>query len=96
MTYSIQEIVQAELEARAQLSTEIMSIILLRFEPGIGHLNRGVIQDYIYESLGFHGKPGNAFARFINKIMEENGYRKSYYVGRRCYYGIKVKAPHSA
>lgn len=90
---SIQEIAQAQLEARDQLAQQIMSIIHSGFATENGSVKRGVVQNYVYHSLGFHGRCGNAFARFISQVLEENGYRKSYSSGQRVYYGLKEKAP---
>lgn len=90
--HSIQEIIDAELEARAQLAAQIISIVHTGFVDANGSVKRGVVQNYIYHALGFQGRCGNHFARFINRIMEENGYRKSYATGQRVYYGLKMKS----
>ena len=86
--YSIQEIVQAQLAARDALAAQIISIVESGFNKTNGSVKRGVVQNYVYHQLGFHGRCGNAFARFMNTIMEEAGYRKSYNEGQRVYYGL--------
>lgn len=97
MTHSISTIVAAELEAREALAAQVISIVHTGFVDANGSVKRGVVQNYIYQALGFQGRCGNHFARFINRIMEENGYRKSYATGQRVYYGLQIKnQPHSA
>ena len=91
MVHSIQEVIDAELNARQQLSEQILEIIQARCINGAGRVQRGALHLYVYNKLGFHGSPGNKFARFINKIMVNAGYRDSYLVGKRCYYGLSFK-----
>ena len=89
---SISEIINAELAARAQLERDIISIVLSRWQPGIGWTKRGVVHNYIYASLGFHGRIGNPFSAFLIKIIQDHGFRKGYASGRRVYYGLIEKA----
>lgn len=88
---SFQEIIDAELRIREQLNNQILSLIQDRCDIGYGRLQRGALHLYIYNKLGFHGTPGNDFAKFITKTLVNAGYRDSYLIGKRCYCGLSWK-----
>lgn len=89
--HSLQEYIEAELSNRKQLKEKILSLINDRCTTGHGRVQRGALHLYLYRKLGFHGHPGNAFAKYITKILTEEGYRDSYLIGKRCYYGLSFK-----
>ena len=87
----LKEYVNNELNNRELLEKEVLNIINDRCVTGNGRVQRGALHLYIYKKLGFYGQPGNKFAKFINKIMVNNGYRDSYLIGKRCYCGLHFK-----
>ncbi len=87
--HTLQDLIQAELTLRQDLKDQVLAIVQARCESGAGRVQRGALHLYIYRQLGFHGSPGTFFAKFITKVMTEAGYRDSYLVGARCYYGLK-------
>lgn len=84
----VSDLVDLELQQRDLFKQQIMEIVLSGFTIGNGYVKRGILQRYVYNQLGFHGRSGNHFARFISKVMAENGFRVSYYSGQRVYYGL--------
>lgn len=87
----IKEIAHKELEYRNELVLQIKDIVEKEYEPGKGYVFRGAFQNYIYNELGFHGTCGVLFAKFMNKVMQELGYRMSMNNGNNVYYGLKKK-----
>ena len=88
---SISDVVDAELAEREAFKQHVMDLVHSHCETGKGHVQRGKLQELVHHDLGFHGRPGNHFSRFIGKTLEENGYRKSYCRGHRVYYGLVWK-----
>ncbi len=88
---NLNKYIEAELQHRQELEEQILSIVNARCENGSGRVQRGALQLYIYRKLGFHGQPGDKFAKFINKVMINNGYRASFLSGKRCYCGLYFK-----
>lgn len=88
---TMQQYIQAELSNRQEFEKQILDIIQDRCVTGSGRVQRGALHLYVYDKLGFHGQPGNKFARLINKIMINAGYRDSYLMGKRCYCGLSFK-----
>lgn len=87
----LEQSIAAELKHRQDLETQILTIVRARCETGSGRVQRGALHLYIYRQLGFHGQPGDTFAKFINKVMVNNGYRASFLSGKRCYCGLYFK-----
>lgn len=86
---NLQEFVANELEQRDQLKHLVMELIASRCSIEPGHVKRGQLNQYVYQELGFEGRPGNHFFRFMNKLMSEQGFRVSYSRGERVYFGLK-------
>lgn len=89
---TLHELVEAELKQRQELKNKVMEVVFQKYQIGNGKVMRGALQQYVYEQLGFHGKPGNHFHRFINGLMTDNGFRVSFSRGARCYYGVIERA----
>ena len=87
----LENLVNAELEQRAELKHLVMVHVSARCSFGKGHVKRGPLNQYIYEKLGFCGQPGNHFGRFMKKVLADNGVRVSYSRGQRVYYGLVWK-----
>jgi len=86
--------IRKELAVRDRLSLDLMIIIYNKVEISNkfgAKIQRSVIQNYVFQELGFHGRCGNDFARFINKIMQENGFRAGWSGGKRVFFGLKIK-----
>lgn len=88
---TLQTLITNELEQRDKFKHLVMDVILSRCSIGKGFVKRGHLSQYVYEEMGFHGRPGNDFFRFMNKVMAENGFRVSYSSGERVYYGLTWK-----
>lgn len=88
---SVSELIDKELESRQELKEHILQIILDRCDKGHGRVQRGALNLYVYQKLGLIGHPGNYFSKFVKKVLTEAGYRESYLVGKRCYYGLSWK-----
>ncbi len=86
---NLQVFVEKELEQRDELKHLVMVQVKTRCSIGDGHVKRGVLNQYVYQQLGFEGRPGNHFFRFMNKLMSEQGFRVSYSRGERVYFGLK-------
>lgn len=86
-----------ELEAREKIKEEIFELIMKACDTGaarIGeHVRVGNLQRYVYNTMGYIGRPGDHFADFITKILEERGFRKGWSQSARVYYGLKWKDP---
>ena len=93
MNASILKLIELELGARTQLVNEIMSIIHIGWQDGDGHIRREELHNFIYHQLGFKGRCGHTFARFITKVLVENGYREGWSRSKWCYYGL-IKLPN--
>lgn len=88
---TFQSNLEAELQSRQNLKNHIHDLIMDRCTQGHGRIQRGALHLYLYHRLGFIGHPGKDFAKYINKCMKEYGYRTTYLVGKRCYYGLSWK-----
>lgn len=88
----VNKLIDLELAEREEAKKEIMKLVYTGFDCGVGKLPRGVVQRYVYEALGLHGRPGNHFARFMNKTLQENGFRVGFHGGRPVVFGLVVKA----
>jgi hypothetical protein len=91
MDLNLNSLVTQELEQREELKKLVMGYVFTLCEPGKGYIKRGVLNQFVYEGLGFHGQYGNHFGRFMKKLMAENGFRVSYSSGQRVFYGLKEK-----
>ena len=89
--HTMNDLINAEIQRREDLKKYIFSLVLSHCKIGKGHIRRGAIQEKVYHDLGFHGRSGNDFARFITKVLVENGIRNSWSKGKRVYYGLVWK-----
>ena len=85
---NIYKLLQAELQLHNDLRDKVLKIVKGRCNTGYGRVQRGALLAYIYYHLGFHGRIGNDFSRYFTKVLEEDGYRCSYYSGKRIYVGL--------
>ena len=87
----VYRLLDAELQLHQQLKDKVKGIVLSRCEPGYGRVPRGALLAYIHYHMGFHGRIGNDFAKYYSQVLLEEGYRCSYYSGKRIYVGLKWK-----
>ncbi len=88
----MKEYIDNQLEIIESVEKNVMGLVLSEYEVGEkAWMKRGPLQRHIWALLGFHGRCGNNFARYLNKLMAKNGFRVSYYSGQRVYYGLKPK-----
>lgn len=88
---NVERIVDQEIATRQAFEKKILEIVLAGYDMGSGHVRRGDLQTYVYNQLGFKGRSGNDFARFVNKVLVENGFRVSFSRGKRVYFGLKKR-----
>ncbi len=91
--HTLVDVAKAELEVREQLAREVLAIVFEHYVTAPGNVGRGPLQTKVYQQLGFHGRCGNDFAVFINKVLQEQGYRLSFFEGFRIYCGLQLKGP---
>lgn len=85
-------LIQQELQAREDIKNQIMDMVMEVCQDSYdGYIQRGPLQRYLWEQLGMKGRPSNQFSRFVNRILTNKGYRNSFHVGARCYYGLSWK-----
>ncbi len=89
--YSMEEMIEAELEARKRLQDLCIEILKNDFAVGKGHVGRGLLQDHIYRKLGFECEAGNFFQRYLNRLLRERGFRVGWFQGRRVVYGLQIR-----
>jgi len=90
----ISEIVEHELEQRAQLRAKVMSIVFehcQEAENRRAYVRRGELIGLVYAGLGFKGSSSNDFSNFVTQIMLEHGYRPCMLRGYRIYRGLERK-----
>ncbi len=87
------ELAEAELAIRDQLARDVMEIVLKNCKPTNGHVARRELQQVVHTQLGLAGAPGQYFSNFVTNVLEEHGYRSSYFSGRRVYYGLRFYLP---
>lgn len=86
------DLVKKELDSRHDLEQRILALVLARCEVGTGfRVKRGVLHQYIYHQLGFIGAPDKYFAKYLNTLLAEQGFRVSYLDGFKCIYGLRFK-----
>lgn len=90
---NIQDLVDQEIEQRDEVRKLIMSHVQTLCEVGKGWVKRGVLNQYVYQALGFHGRYGNHFGIYMQKLMAQEGFRVSYRTGQRVFYGLHLKEP---
>lgn len=88
---SLSTLVREELAQRAELKHLVMVHVSARCAFGKGYVKRGVLNQHVYQQLGFHGQPGNHFGKFMKKVLADSGIRVSYSRGQRVYYGLVWK-----
>lgn len=87
----VYRLLQAELELHQQLKDKVIKIVLSRCQPGYGRVTRGALLAYIYAQLGYPGRIGNDFSRYFSQVLLEEGFRSSYYSGKRIFTGLMWK-----
>ena len=88
----IAAIAKAELEQRQELDQQVMDLVLERCQVGSGYrVQRGALHQYVHDKLGLIGQPNRSFAKYLNKVLVERGFRCSYLHGAKCYYGLRWK-----
>ena len=97
---AIEQSVKAELAIRDQLSKQILDIVFTKYEIGYGYggrffVKRGPLQDFVYNSLGFYGRPRRSFRVFVNKVMVEAGFRTAKHGGYCTFAGLRLKNPET-
>lgn len=87
----IYRLLEAELSLHQELKEKVLHIVKNRCNVGYGRVPRGALLAYIYFSLGFHGRIGNDFSKYFTKVLLEEGFRCSYYSGKRIFVGLRWK-----
>ena len=90
-SFLLKEAAEIELGMRNLLVQQIFKITTDRCNIGYGKVPRGCLFTYIYFQLGFHGRPGNPFFKYLNQVFEELGFRSTIYEGKRIIAGLSWK-----
>ncbi len=90
--YSIDAVLDYELSERDKFKKQILDIVFSYCEISNTNVKRGQLQTKVYHHLGFHGRCGNHFAMFLNKLLAANGFRRTIIRGDNVYCGLAWKA----
>ena len=91
MVHNFQDYINAEHNRREEFKKEILEMVYACCTIGDGRIRKGILQRAIYNALGFHGKPGTNFARFLSKLLLEEGFRNGSCGGQAYYFGLVSK-----